>query len=191
MGPLALRALVGAYVSGELDRAGFRSGLSEAVRRLSDQSGRAVALVRALAFELDSQPPAGTPRQDKVVTGLIHELLEALPLSDAVPQREEILAVLQQNRSRLLQDSGLDLIGLAGSIARSKASAFSDVDVAARWVGRPGSWDQFGIVEACRQQLAARLRRPVDLVIVDELKTHLRDSFLRDMIALPDTAHAA
>lgn len=191
MGPLALRALLGAHVSGKMGRAEFRRGVSEAVSRLSAQSGRAVALVRALAFELDSQPSAQGPTEDKVVTGLIHELLDALPLSDDIPQRDDVLAVLQHGRGRIARDMGLDLLGLAGSIARSTASAFSDVDVAARWVRRPGGWDQFAVIEACRHEIAALLRRPVDLIVVDELKAHLRDSFLRDMIALPDTAHAA
>jgi predicted nucleotidyltransferase len=196
MSPLALRHLVGAFVSGELDRDGFRRGIEEAVRGLSRGSGRAVALVRGVAFAVQrgaarSEEAARDDTGERVLTGLCHELLEALPATDSAPARDEILGAITNRGRTLARRSGLELIGLAGSVARGSASAFSDVDVAARWIEQPSGWRQFGALETCRRELARLLDRPVDLAVISDLKPLVRESFLRDMIPLDDPAHAA
>jgi uncharacterized protein len=192
VGPLALRELVGAFLSGQLNRDGLRRDIAQAVRQLGTQSGRAVALVRAIAFELDDEGKrTGGTAPGRVVTGLCHELFQALPNSDTNPAREEVLAILDRHGKSVARQHGLEIVGLAGSVARNTATAFSDVDLAVRWIKKPVGWDQYGAIEDCRRKLSDVLGRPVDVVVLDDLRPHVRESFMRDLIAPVDAAHAA
>ncbi|USR92217.1 nucleotidyltransferase domain-containing protein [Phormidium yuhuli AB48] len=80
----------------------------------------------------------------------------------SIPQRDEVLATLRS----FLRDRGetyrLEALGCFGSVARSQATAKSDVDV----VYRPQPRAKLTLFDLAlmHEELVARLGRPVDLI---------------------------
>jgi len=82
--------------------------------------------------------------------------------------REDVLAVLQNNKRRFAEKYGVTKLGLFGSFARNEETEESDVDVC---VEMP---PDFFSVESIREELETSLRRSVDIV---RLRENLRDLF--------------
>ncbi len=75
------------------------------------------------------------------------------------PGNREILHILHAYRQEVASRYGIQAIGVFGSVARGEHRADSDVDVVVKIV-RP---DLFILVDI-KQELEARLHRPVDVV---------------------------
>jgi predicted nucleotidyltransferase len=79
------------------------------------------------------------------------------------PGNSEIIQILRTYRQEVAARYGLQAIGVFGSVARGEHRPDSDVDVVVR-IARP---DLFILVDI-KQELEARLHRPVDVVTYRE-----------------------
>ena len=91
--------------------------------------------------------------------------------------RENLLALLRQNKPHLKQHFGVKRLGLFGSASRNTATAASDIDVLVSFEGRATS-DQFFGVQFFLEDLFGR---PVDLVTEKALRAELRPYIEREV----------
>jgi hypothetical protein len=105
------------------------------------------------------------------------------PPFGAVAQRGEVarlIDVLQQHLPELKQRYHIKSLGLFGSYVRNEQTADSDLDVLVEYEELPGL---LAYVEL-EQTLADLLQLPVDLVHRPNLKPHLRERILAEVILL-------
>lgn len=98
-------------------------------------------------------------------------------MSGGPPMLSDVLHVLQAARSRA-QAEGVELLGVAGSVARQEAGPDSDVDVVYRVVGRPTLFTLGGLLMDLQDALGAR----VDLIDVALVKPRMRAEIERDLV---------
>ncbi len=88
-------------------------------------------------------------------------------------KKEDILAYLSRIKP-ILQEDGIEQIGLFGSFAHDRADALSDIDLVLkttdRFVAKYRGVKAFLYLESLREQLAKRFHREVDLCDVSGLK---------------------
>ena len=90
---------------------------------------------------------------------------------------EQALTAIRARREEA-RASGLDLIGVIGSIARGDARPDSDVDVVYAVVG-PASLFDLG---ALQMDLQDDLQRPVDMVDLNQIRPRVRAIMERDLV---------
>ena len=83
----------------------------------------------------------------------------------------------------LAHEAGLTYLALFGSAARGEAGPNSDVDLAVRFGRR---MTLFGLADLQRQ-FQEVVKKPVDLIPVDDIYPFMRESLERDRIVLLDT----
>jgi len=76
-----------------------------------------------------------------------------------IPVREEILQILRENKSRLVEKYGITKLGLFGSFARGEATDESDVDLCFDTARA----EPF-VATHLKKELEEILHRPVDVV---------------------------
>ena len=77
-----------------------------------------------------------------------------------------------------MREGGLELVGVVGSVARGDDGPESDVDIIGRDLGRMTFFKLFEI----EQELAARLGRPVEIVLSEAMKPERRRYLERDLV---------
>lgn len=92
--------------------------------------------------------------------------------------RDEILAVLRNERPHLVECYGVQSLALFGSVARGEATPASDVDLLFEFQRRVGLFDLF----ALQDELGALLGCPVDVGTARSLKPRIRDQILDEAI---------
>ncbi|NTU84257.1 MAG: nucleotidyltransferase family protein [Chloroflexales bacterium] len=105
------------------------------------------------------------------------------PPFGAVAQRSEVarlIDVLQQHLPELKQRYHIKSLGLFGSYVRNEQTADSDLDVLVEYEELPGLLTYVEL----EQTLADLLQLPVDLVHRPNLKPHLRERILAEVILL-------
>lgn len=91
---------------------------------------------------------------------------------------DKALLILRSARP-LLDRYGVERIGVFGSVARGEAGPDSDVDVLVEFdPARVPGWEFFGLAE----ELAAILKRPVDVVTPKSLKRLMRQAVLDEVV---------
>jgi uncharacterized protein len=91
--------------------------------------------------------------------------------------RGEVLALVKSHQSQL-QFMGVKSLNLFGSVARDQATPQSDVDILVELEEPIGFFEFFRI----RQYLEDLLQRPIDLGTIDDLKEHMRQPILEDLM---------
>lgn len=94
--------------------------------------------------------------------------------------RDELLALLTQHKPVLAERFGVTSLRLFGSFARGTAREDSDVDVLVSFDGPATAKRYFGV----QFYLEDLLRRDIDLVTEDALRTRLRPYVERDALAI-------
>ncbi|RPJ60073.1 MAG: nucleotidyltransferase [Acidobacteria bacterium] len=94
-----------------------------------------------------------------------------------VKTREEVLALLRQNRA-LVEQLGVRRLGLFGSFRRGEPRADSDVDLLIEFAPERKSFRNFMRLAFMLEDL---FRRRVELVTPEGLSPHLRETILRDV----------
>ncbi len=89
-------------------------------------------------------------------------------------KREEILSLLQINRTRI-KKFGVKRIGLFGSYARGEQKAVSDIDILVEFEKGQKSFDNYMDLKFYLEKIFGR---KVDLVINDSIKPSLREPIL-------------
>ncbi len=98
--------------------------------------------------------------------------------------------ITSSERDRLIElahEAGLTYLAIFGSAARGEAGPDSDVDLAVRFGRRI---TLFGLVDLQRQ-FQEIVKKPVDLIPVDDIYPFMRESLERDRIVLLDTVTEA
>ena len=90
---------------------------------------------------------------------------------------EQALTAIRARRDEA-RASGLDLIGVIGSVARGDARPDSDVDVVYAVVGRASLFDLGGL----QMDLQDDLQRPVDMVDLNQIRPRVRAIMERDLV---------
>jgi len=91
-------------------------------------------------------------------------------------RRQDILKVLDENRSEISSRFGVASLSLFGSVARDEASDDSDIDILVTFVNTPGI---FGFLEL-KGYLESLFQCPVDLVTKNALKKQFREQILQE-----------
>ncbi len=92
---------------------------------------------------------------------------------------QEALEIVRRRREQAAA-TGIELVGVVGSVARGEDSPDSDVDVAYRLVGRADLFDLGGLLMDLRDDLHGR----VDLVDIDHARPRMKARLERDLIKL-------
>ena len=93
------------------------------------------------------------------------------------PLLEQALAAIRARRGAA-RASGLDLIGVIGSVARGEGRPDSDVDVVYAVIGRASLFDLGGL----QMDLQDDLQRPVDMVDLTQIRPRVRAIMERDLV---------
>lgn len=97
------------------------------------------------------------------------------------------LETLHERRSELLRlaaSHGASNVRVFGSVARSEASADSDIDFLVAFADGTSIWDVIGLW----QDLAALLGCEVSVVTESTLEGHFRENVLKDAVPISNTA---
>lgn len=92
--------------------------------------------------------------------------------------QQEILEELSKNLNTWREKYGVKRIGLFGSYSREEQKDSSDIDVLVEFDPSKFSFDNY--IEL-KFNLEDRFRKPVDLVIIDDIKPALKPSILRSV----------
>ncbi|MDB5440286.1 MAG: hypothetical protein JWM33_2713 [Caulobacteraceae bacterium] len=92
---------------------------------------------------------------------------------------ERVISVLRQRRKAALA-SGIEFVGIVGSLARGEEKEDSDVDVVVRHVGTTTLF-RLGRLE---EELELEIGRSVDLVFSEQMRPERRAYLERDLIVL-------
>lgn len=132
---------------------------------------------------------------------LVRMVAQGIPTDDILTDypalhREDIQAALAHSaisdqitsseHNRLIElahEAGLTYLAIFGSAARGEARPDSDVDLAVRFGRRI---TLFGLVDL-KRQFQEIVKKPVDLIPVDDIYPFMRESLERDSIVLLDT----
>ncbi|MCM3689783.1 nucleotidyltransferase family protein [Neobacillus niacini] len=92
--------------------------------------------------------------------------------------QQEILEELSKNLNAWKEKYGVKRIGIFGSYSREEQKDSSDIDVLVEFDPSKLSFDNY--IEL-KFNLEDRFRKPVDLVIIDDIKPALKPSILRSV----------
>ena len=95
-------------------------------------------------------------------------------------RKEEIIAVLKEQKSFLNEKFHIKSLELFGSFARGENSSKSDIDILVEFYKSPDLLEFIAIEE----YLSQKLQRKVDLVIKRKLKEQLKEQILKEAIAI-------
>lgn len=90
--------------------------------------------------------------------------------------QQEILDELSKNLNTWKEKYGVKRIGLFGSYVREEQNELSDIDVIVEFNDAQLSFDNYMDLKF---SLEDRFQKPIDLVILDDIKPALRPSILR------------
>ena len=93
-------------------------------------------------------------------------------------KRDEVIRLLQAQRTHLLQQYGVQSLMLFGSVARDTATQSSDVDLLVEF-GRPMGY--FGLF-ALQDYLSGLLGKSVDLGTPKSLKPYIRERVAQEQV---------
>jgi predicted nucleotidyltransferase len=192
MGPVGMRALISDHLDGRLTPAALAMALSAAILELDARGGRVAGVVRSVVHEAKEAAqgePASNATRLRILRGLCREALDALPWVDTPPTLERVLERIAGIRGLIETAHRVELVGIAGSVARGEADAFSDVDIVARWIEEPEGLAWFGAVAESERAIADDLGRPVDLIFADDLPPAKRTAVLRHLVPLDEASH--
>ncbi len=91
-------------------------------------------------------------------------------------KRDHILEIIEDNRHSLKQ-LGVKRIGIFGSFARNTSKKNSDVDVLVEFQPGEKTFDNYMDI---KELLEGLLKRKVDLVIREAIKSRIKSSVLKD-----------
>lgn len=94
---------------------------------------------------------------------------------DGMLSQQEILDVLSKNLNTWREKYGVKRIGLFGSYSREEQTEFSDIDVLVEFNSSDLSFNNYMDLKF---ELEDRFQKPVDLVILDDIKPALKQSIL-------------
>lgn len=89
--------------------------------------------------------------------------------------QQEIFDVLSKNLNTWREKYGVKRIGLFGSYSREEQTEFSDIDVLVEFNSSDLSFNNYMDLKF---ELEDRFQKPVDLVILDDIKPALKQSIL-------------
>ncbi|MBL4952785.1 nucleotidyltransferase family protein [Neobacillus sp. OS1-32] len=92
--------------------------------------------------------------------------------------QQEILEELSKNLNTWKEKYGVKRIGLFGSYSREEQKGTSDIDVLVEFDRTKLSFDHYMDLKF---DLEDRFQKPIDLVIIDDIKPALKDSILRSV----------
>ncbi len=92
--------------------------------------------------------------------------------------KEEILRFLSQNFRLLKENYGVKHIGVFGSYSRNKQTADSDIDILVEFEPSAITFDHYMDLKIF---LEDHFHKPVDLVILDDIKPALKPYILEDV----------
>jgi uncharacterized protein len=92
----------------------------------------------------------------------------------------EIISILKSQKEYLQQTYSVTSIGLFGSFSRGEQNKSSDVDLLIEFALTP---DLFTFIEIVHY-LKRKLKRKVDLVTPDVVRTEIRTQILKDVILI-------
>jgi len=95
-------------------------------------------------------------------------------------RKEEIIAVLKEQKSFLYEKFHIKSLELFGSFARGENNPKSDIDILVEFYKSPDLLEFIAIEE----YLTQKLQRKVDLVIKRKLKEQLKEQILKEAIAI-------
>ncbi|HEX9116040.1 MAG TPA: nucleotidyltransferase family protein [Anaerolineae bacterium] len=98
-------------------------------------------------------------------------------MTKAVPNKEQLLALVADNRPRL-QALGVKRLGLFGSFVRSEQRAESDVDLLVEFQPGQKTFDHFMQLGFLLEELFGR---PVELVTPESLSPYIRPHVLNEV----------
>ncbi|MBB6447056.1 nucleotidyltransferase family protein [Bacillus benzoevorans] len=90
--------------------------------------------------------------------------------------QQEILDVLSKNLNTWREKYGVKRIGLFGSYSREEQTECSDIDVLVEFNSSDLSFNNYMDLKF---ELEDRFQKPVDFVILDDIKSALKQSILR------------
>lgn len=94
--------------------------------------------------------------------------------------REEVISVLSSVADEALVKYKAQIKGLFGSFARKEESSTSDIDILVEFQDDADIFDFVGL----SLFLEEKLKRPVDIVPTDTIKSEVRESILEEAIYL-------
>ena len=97
-------------------------------------------------------------------------------------QKEDILAFLKSQKKYLYNKFSIKSLNLFGSFARGDYDKNSDIDILVEFNKTP---DLLTFIEI-EEYLSKKLKRKVDLVIKRKLKPQIKDTILKEAIAIWD-----
>ena len=89
--------------------------------------------------------------------------------------KQEILDELSKKLNILREKYGVKRIGLFGSYSRDEQKEFSDIDVAVEFNDADLSFDNYMDLKICLEDF---FQKPIDLVIVNDIKPALKSNIL-------------
>ena len=95
-------------------------------------------------------------------------------------QKEDILAFLKNKKQFLYNKFNIKNLNLFGSFARNDNNKNSDIDILVEFNKTP---DLLTFIEI-EEYLSKELKRKVDLVVKRKLKPELKDTILKEAIAI-------
>lgn len=95
---------------------------------------------------------------------------------DDMLSQQEILDELSKNLNTWKEKYGVKRIGLFGSYSREEQRESSDIDVIVEFIDTHLSFDNYMDLKF---NLEDRFQKPIDLVILDDIKPALKPSILR------------
>ena len=95
-------------------------------------------------------------------------------------QKEDILAFLKSQKKYLYNEFNIKSLNLFGSFARGDYNKNSDIDILVEFNKTP---DLLTFIEI-EEYLSKKLKRKVDLVIKRKLKPQIKDTILKEAIAI-------
>src|SRR5699024_8926692 len=92
--------------------------------------------------------------------------------------QNEILQILSDNLPVWKEKRGVQRIGLFGSYSKGEQKSTSDIDVVVEFLDGEMTFDNFMNLKF---DLEEYLKKPVDLVILDDIKPAIQPSILRSI----------
>ena len=94
--------------------------------------------------------------------------------------REQIIQVLQEQKSFLQEKFHVKSIGIFGSFARNEANEKSDIDFLVEF--EEGNLDYYLIRRNLNDFLSSEFRREVDIALPKSLKSFYKDTILKQAV---------
>ncbi|MTW85698.1 nucleotidyltransferase [Virgibacillus dakarensis] len=97
--------------------------------------------------------------------------------------KQEILDELSKSLNTWREEYDVKRIGLFGSYSRDKQNEFSDIDVAVEFNDADLSFDNYMNLKICLEDL---FQKPIDLVILNDIKPALKSNILSTITFVND-----